>query len=180
MAWLRLDDGFTKHPKFEGWRVTQKWAWLEVMEYCARYSTGGRIPKDLSILPRTTTPELLVLGVSSGWIDVHADGSMWVHDWHIYNPKDPTAAERQARRRAKLAPASHEDVTAADKRDSHGSDRDKSVTSRAGTRGTRPVPSPEDREPEPVVEGDSSSSSNDYGPEATIAVTGLSEVVRDF
>lgn len=75
MAWLRLDDGFTKHPKFSGWTVREKWAWLEVMEYCARYSTGGVIPNDLSIMPRSTTQELLGKAIASGWIDEIADES---------------------------------------------------------------------------------------------------------
>lgn len=88
MAWLRLDDGYTKHPKFEGWTVVQRWAWLEVMEYCARYSTGGRIPSDLSLMPRSTTPALLHKALDSGWIDVREDGSRWVHDWEIYNPSE--------------------------------------------------------------------------------------------
>lgn len=86
MAWLRLDDGFTKHPKFSGWNGAQKWAWLEVMEYCARYETGGRIPDDPSILPRSTTPALLAKALDSGWLDVRDDGSKWVHDFEIFNP----------------------------------------------------------------------------------------------
>ena len=86
MAWLRLDDGFTKHPKFEGWSVSEKWAWLEVMEYCARYETNGRIPVDLTLMPRSTTPRLLAKAESAGWVDVHEDGSKWVHDWAEFNP----------------------------------------------------------------------------------------------
>lgn len=86
MAWLRLDDHFTKHPKFEGWTPAEKWAWLEVMEYCASYETNGRIPIDLTLMPRSTTPRLLARAEASGWIDVHEDGSKWVHDWAEFNP----------------------------------------------------------------------------------------------
>jgi hypothetical protein len=84
LSWLRLDDGFTKHPKFAGWTTAQKWAWLEVMEYCARYDTGGRIPDDFTLLPRSTTPKLLALAESSGWIDREADQRM-IHDWPLYS-----------------------------------------------------------------------------------------------
>lgn len=89
VSWLRLDDGFTKHPKFAGWTTGQKWAWLEVMEYCARYETRGLIPVDLSIMPRSTTPGLLKKALAAGWIDVSEDGQKWVHDWEFYNPSGP-------------------------------------------------------------------------------------------
>lgn len=97
MSWLRIDDGFTKHPKFEGWPPTAKWAWLEVMEYCARYRTQGRIPTDLNLLPRSVTQNLINRAHKSGWCTTGTDGAQWVNDWTTYNPTDPTKAERQAR-----------------------------------------------------------------------------------
>jgi hypothetical protein len=86
MAWLRLDDGFTKHPKFEGWTPAQRWAWLEVMEYCARYRTGGRIPTDDTILPRSTSRTILAKAESSGWCARGDDGALWINDWNDFNP----------------------------------------------------------------------------------------------
>ncbi len=100
MAWLRLDDGFTHHPKFEGWPPSRRWAWLEVMEYCARYNTRGRIPNDLSLLPKSTTETLLKQAEEAGWIDHDPQGGRLIHDWPKYNPQDPGKAARQARWRA--------------------------------------------------------------------------------
>lgn len=86
MAWLRLDDGFTKHPKFEGWPPTARWAWLEAMEYCARYRTRGRIPDDLTLLPRNVTAQLLRRAEAAGWCSRGTDGALWINDWDDFNP----------------------------------------------------------------------------------------------
>jgi len=101
MPWLRIDDTFVHHPKFEGWPPARRWAWMELMSYCARYSTGGRIPNDLSILPRSVSESLLNHAEIAGWIDRDSSGDRWVHDWPKYNPADPTKAQRQAKWRAK-------------------------------------------------------------------------------
>lgn len=93
MAWLRVDDGFTKHPKFERWTPAQRWAWLEVMEYCARYRTAGRVPNDLTLLPRSTTPTLLQRAEKSGWCERLDDGYLWINDWETYNPSRSEALE---------------------------------------------------------------------------------------
>jgi hypothetical protein len=97
MSWLRLDDGFTKNPKFAGWTTAQKWAWLEVMEYCARYETEGRIPDDLNLLPRSATLALLHRAAASGWVDLSTDGSKWIHDWADYNPPRMAAEDLEQR-----------------------------------------------------------------------------------
>jgi hypothetical protein len=39
--------------------------------------------------------------VSLGLLDQAADGPFVVHDWIRFQPKDPTAAERKARSRAR-------------------------------------------------------------------------------
>jgi hypothetical protein len=97
MSWLRLDDGFTRNPKFVGWTVRQKWSWLEVLEYCARYETGGKIPADLNLLPRSTTPALLELAETSGLIDRDENGARIVHDWDHYNPTNEGINEAVSR-----------------------------------------------------------------------------------
>ncbi len=96
MAWLRVDDGFTKHPKFEGWPPAQRWAWLEVMEYCARYSTKGRIPTDVTILPRAVTAALLRKAEASGWCSRGDDEALWINDWEDFNPPRQTSSELDA------------------------------------------------------------------------------------
>lgn len=98
MSWLRTDDAFSSHPKFEGWTAADKWAFLELMHYCARYRTGGRIPNDLGLLPRSVTARLLNRAEASGWLD-HRSDALWLHDWDIYNPKDATGAARAKRYR---------------------------------------------------------------------------------
>jgi hypothetical protein len=153
VSWLRTDDGFTSHPKFEGWKPAEKWAFLELMHYCARYRTQGRIPNDLTLLPRSVTPKLLERAATSGWID-RRNGSAWIHDWEVYNPRDATAADRMRRHRSRHREGTNK--TGGDDDDSsrarnagRNAMRNSAVTesqrppARARARaGSRPVPSP--------------------------------------
>lgn len=142
MSWLRTDDAFCHHPKFEGWSKTKRWDWLEVMHYCARYQTGGRIPNDLNLLPKSGTETLLTLAEKSGWIDRDSDGDRWIHDWKKYNPTDPTKAERQAKWRASRNGSVDSDVD---------SDVDKSTSTESSTSRARlPSPTPTSKEEEQV------------------------------
>jgi hypothetical protein len=156
MAWLRIDDGFTKHPKFEGWSRSDRWAWLEVMEYCARYRTRGRIPAELDLLPRAVTTALLKRAEQSGWCTRREDGALWINDWDAYNPPAPeqldelVAAAFQATPEAsandvyKTIGGSRNLVLAAIKRYRTGTavvpDQYAEVVSRGQARASRPVP----------------------------------------
>lgn len=108
MSWLRIDDNFQQHPKFAGWKPADKWAFFELMGYCAKYKTRGRIPDDLGILPRTVTRRVIKMAQSSGWVDTAEDGSLWIHDWLVYNGQ--TAAEKVAAYLAANPEASANDV----------------------------------------------------------------------
>jgi hypothetical protein len=101
MSWLRIDDGFTEHRKLVGLKRSQRWTWLEVLTYCAR-SGNGSIPRGISDVLKHVTPPFLKRCVDLGLIDETEHG-MEVHDWDLYNPKDPLKAERQARWRANQA-----------------------------------------------------------------------------
>lgn len=112
MSWLRLDDGFVDHPKVIALGTPPtRWAWLEVLMYCARHRTSGRIPEGIGDVVRRATPALLSRARDVGLIDVDEQGAMRVHDWNTYNV-DPTNAERQARYRSRKRNAeSDADVT---------------------------------------------------------------------
>lgn len=138
MSWLRVDDSFMQHPKFEGWKAPQKWAFLELMGYCAKYRTEGRVPADLALLPRSVTPGLLTLAEQSKWLDRDETGALWVHDWSAYNPKDPTASLRVKAYRERNA----------NRNESRNIARDETVTSRARQHArSRPVPYTTPEEP---------------------------------
>jgi hypothetical protein len=132
MSWLRLDDGFAQHPKFEGWSSAQKWALIELFCYCAAHKTDGLVPDDLALLPRGVTRSLLAFAESSGFLDRDAENHLTIHDWEQYNPKDATNAQRQerwrARRRNRLSGVTRS-VT-------------ETVTEALPTRARDPVPSP--------------------------------------
>ena len=110
MAWLRIDDGFADHPKLvELGKPEHRWTWLEVLAYCARQKTQGRIPREIGDVIRRANPAFIRRCVEVGLVDLDEDIHR-VHDWDDYNPKDPTKADRQARWRAKRNGAVDTDV----------------------------------------------------------------------
>lgn len=144
MSWLRIDDGYDTHPKLFDLTEQQRWRWTRVLIHCARHRTDGFVSgatlRELGLT--RALPKLLEVKL----LDQTPDGYT-VHDWHDFNPKDPTKAERQARWRAKTAES-------VDGRVDGGVDAQtvytvdapvdgQTVHSRAGTRArSRPVPSP--------------------------------------
>jgi hypothetical protein len=145
MAWLRVDDRFTEHPKFAGWSPAERWDWLALLCYCARYRTQGAIPLDASLLPALHSApankqsqgsrSLLAKAVAAGLAEQTPAGFQ-VHDWNDYNPADSTAAERKRRQRVRDAERD------ADRDPDRDNGRDETVT-RARARARGPVPSPE-------------------------------------
>jgi hypothetical protein len=105
LGWLRLDDGFTQHPKILALGgPAQRWVWLEILEYCARYKTRGKVPRNIADAVPRATRALLARAVEVGLLtETTQDKScaFLVHDWAKYNPPDPTGAERVARHRAR-------------------------------------------------------------------------------
>lgn len=137
MSWLRLDDDFAQHPKVVRLARGDRWTWLEVLLYCARYRTEGHVPEAIGEAIRAATPAFLDRCHTVRLLDLNGDG-YFVHDWREYNPKDPTAAIRQQRKRDRERDADRD----AD-RDESVTERDEGVTrvrARAGSR-ARPVPS---------------------------------------
>lgn len=98
MSWLRIDDDFARHPKLLGLSHKERWTWLSILCYCARYKTAGRLPENMREAIPEVTPALLDKAMQLGLLEKNGSGYI-VHDWSEYNPKDPTAAIRQARRR---------------------------------------------------------------------------------
>lgn len=162
MGWLRLDDGFTDHRKIVKLKTDQRrWTWLRVLAYTARFRSP-EIPDDIAYTVSTATPKYLEECVEIGLLDRKDDGSLVVHDWSDYQPKDPTKAERQARWRAK-----NEKSVDAPVDDGVDGDVDKpvdgeSVHSRARGR-ARPVPS------RPVSENPAAAEGTQDAPDAAAA-----------
>ena len=144
MSWLRVDDAFSTHPKLLLLPRPDRWTWMELLCFCARYRTNGTIPPQIREAVPAATPQILEKLVCAGLLDQDDDGNLSIHDWRDYNPKDPTAADRMRRSRER------------DRNNDRNGDRNGTVTatvtngvtetyrdrdSRAGSR-ARPVPSP--------------------------------------
>ncbi len=98
MPWLRLDDKFTRNRKVAALSDREFRVHMRVLCYCAEFKTGGNLPlgvwSEVAGLTRAIGRKFVSLGL---WDD--EDGFLSVHDWHQYNPPDPTGAARQARYR---------------------------------------------------------------------------------
>lgn len=142
MSWLRLDDTFAQHPKVVRLARGDRWTWVEVLLYCARYRTDGRVPEAISEAVRAATPAFLNRCYELHLLDLNGSGeapTYVVHDWDFYNPKDPTGAVRKQRQRDRERDESRDEGVT-----SHVTERDEGVTrarTRVGRR-ARPVPSP--------------------------------------
>lgn len=134
MSWLRLDDGFSHHPKVLKLTRLQRWTWVEILLYCARFKTAGVIPKEIQEGVREATPSLLTKLEEIGLVD-QENGVIHIHDWHAYNPQDPTAALRMERYRNR-----NQDRNT----DRNGAVTEPSPRARASAGG--PVPSPKEKE----------------------------------
>lgn len=99
MSWLRLDDGAPEHRKILALSRADRWTWIELLAYCARQDDDGYVPVTVGEILRYVTPGFLQKCRLVGLIDVDEAGEMRVHDWKVYNRKDPTNAERQRRYR---------------------------------------------------------------------------------
>lgn len=112
MTWVRLDDGFVRHPRMVAAGLHGRALFIAGLCYCGAHLTDGRIPK--AVLPvltaeagvRANTWKTLV--EVGSWID-HGD-VLEVHDYLVYNPsrekvlgEREAAAERQRRWRDKHA-----------------------------------------------------------------------------
>jgi hypothetical protein len=98
VSYLRLEDGFTQHPKVLALKRADRWTWLEVLTYCAHQRNGGRVPVTINEVIRCATPAFLNRCLTVGLLEL-ASGTReppnlvpgnhpseyQVHDWVIYN-----------------------------------------------------------------------------------------------
>jgi len=87
MAWVKIDDQFSDHPKVIEAGPLASWLYVCGLTYCGRYLTDGWIPKGQlrKLADVDNAQELADKLVAVGLWDV-VDGGYNVHDFLIYNP----------------------------------------------------------------------------------------------
>lgn len=132
MSWLRIDDKFPFHPKVQALTDREFRVHMTALCYCAQYNTGGRIPPSA----------WKIIGITQPIADKFLSSGLWdpgdppaIHDFRTYNPVDPTAAERQRRKRHGTVTDDVTDMS----RESHA---DVTVLTRDHAHAARPVPYP--------------------------------------
>jgi hypothetical protein len=109
MAWVRLDDGFMRHPKAQAAGLQGRALFISGLCWCAANLTDGRIPKamlPLLAFEAGVKPAAAATLVKVGLWDEDADGYA-VHDWLDYNRSrdvitDVRASRSEAGRRGGL------------------------------------------------------------------------------
>lgn len=141
MTWVRLDDGFVRHPRMVAAGLHGRALFIAGLCYCGAHLTNGRIPK--AVLPvlaaeagvkSSTWKKLVEIG---SWID-HGD-ELEVHDYLVYNPsRSKVTADREAgAERQRRSRESRQKTRRESRRDKPGRN---GVTSRDPS---HPIPSPE-------------------------------------
>lgn len=100
MGWVKIDDGFTMHPKVIGLSLEAKWAYLEALCYAAKYETDGLVPAAVAA-NGPVRAELVAAGL---W--ENGPASVSVHDYLLYNPS--RSELEQKRNRSRTVRASRE------------------------------------------------------------------------
>lgn len=110
MSWLRRDDQRCLNRKIGQLNDREYRALDALHEYVARKKSGGNFElfelKHAVFVtpsgPRRVTESHLETFISAGLVDIDGEGFK-VHDWDVYQPKDPTAADRMQRYRERNA-----------------------------------------------------------------------------
>lgn len=104
MIWYRMQVGFVTHPKMLSLTLSQRWAWLTLLDHCSQHDNDGRLPrlvlKRLHVSARITA-RYVELGLLEPDPNAPDGESYIVHNWQAHNSRDYTAAARQQRHREK-------------------------------------------------------------------------------
>jgi hypothetical protein len=145
VSWVRLDDGFTNHPKIVQLSDSEFRTWIRLLCYCARVedpSVDLATKREVAGLTSRRVSRFAELGLLD-----RLDASYEIHDWSTYRKKDETNADRQARWRSRQknrnAVTSNGDQSLL-RNEEQGVNP---VTSLARDQARRPVPDPEIQNP---------------------------------
>lgn len=107
MAWLRIDDNALGNRKLGSLTDREFRSLLGLWAYCAREKNEGQFGLDELVHathgtpkgPRHVLAEELRRFVELGLVVTDDGATYHVHDWHVYQPSDPSAAERMRKQR---------------------------------------------------------------------------------
>lgn len=99
MTWVRIDEGFSEHPKVLAAGADAAWLFVAGLCYCNRNRTNGFIP--VAALSRLSVSRKAA-GLAATLVDVNlwetAAGGWDVHDYLHYQPSRADVGEADARR----------------------------------------------------------------------------------
>lgn len=97
MAWVKLDDAYTDHPKFVALSDGAFRLWHTALAYCNRWMTDGYVPDHVvPSLTRETRHQKLVDELMRLRLWEQADGGFRFHDYEHYQPSRAKLLEQRA------------------------------------------------------------------------------------
>lgn len=99
MTWVRIDDGFTDHPKVVQAGPIAGWLYVCGLTYASRYLTDGFLSYGTvrRLCAEIKRPEVVAQTLVQCGLWEAADGGYQIHDYLTYNPSaDKVRAERDA------------------------------------------------------------------------------------
>lgn len=97
MAWVKIDDQFTDHPKVVAVGPVAGWLYLCGLTYCSRFLTDGHIPAaQVRRLADVKNPDRLAAALVEAGLWESCDGGYRVHDYLDYNPSRERVLQTRA------------------------------------------------------------------------------------
>src|SRR5262245_51136165 len=104
MAWVRLDDGFTDHPKVIRAGEDAGWLFVAGLCYSGKHLTDGFIPEGkVDTLTRKRQPGKLADKLIEVGLWERVDGGYQVHDYLQWNPRGEVVKKKQEETRQRVA-----------------------------------------------------------------------------
>jgi hypothetical protein len=98
-VWVKLDDRFPTNPKVEGLSAYAFRAYVEGLCHCALHLTDGHL--SAAATRRLAKPKPRAELIDGGLWDEAPDGSVWVHDYLLFQPsRNQVVEERERKARA--------------------------------------------------------------------------------
>jgi hypothetical protein len=92
MTWVRIDDGFSEHPKLLRVGLVGMGLQVAALCYCNRNLTDGFIPTE--VVPTLQGSRMVTKMVAAGLWDV-AEGGYMIHNYDQYQPTKAQVKERR-------------------------------------------------------------------------------------
>ena len=130
MAWVKIDDQFTDHPKVVAAGPLAGWLYVCGLTYCSRYLTDGFIPEaQIRRMADIKNPAACASRLVDAGLWIRVDGGYHVHDYLEYQPSAEKVRADRSAAQERMKRVRSQDVRPNKERTSHSPSRPTPVLS---------------------------------------------------